>query len=419
MGLLAYLTGQWRQRRGLIIGIVIVAIIASIGIGYVSLGPRLPAYTVSRSDLIQSIVASGHAETPLRVDIGSQVTGTVASIPVAEGQTVKAGQILIALEDSEAKASVEQARATVAQAQARLRQVREVALPAAQQALRQAEVNLQNMRRQYARTRQLRTQGFVGQSQLDDAQRNLDLAESQLRTEQLQVKTNSAQGSDYFLAQTALTQAQANLRMALARLDYTTVEAPVDGTLIARNVERGDVVQPGKVLMVLSPTGRIQLVVQIDEKNLAYLHVGQKALGSADAFPNERFAAELAYINPSVDAQRGSVEIKFNVPDPPAYLRQDMTVSVDVEVARRDQALVVPIDTLRDSAGAAPWVMKLNNGHATRQPVKLGVRGAGKVEIVAGLQPGDRVLSAVAGNVIEGQRVRALPASTANRGKKP
>lgn len=401
--------GGLRQRRGLIAAIAITLSVVLLGIGYRLLGPRLPAHTVSRNDLVQTIVASGRVETPQRVDIGSQITGTVAAIPVAEGQVVKARQLLISLEDSEAQAAVEQARAAVTQAQARLRQLREIALPAALQALRQAEVNFRTTQRQFARTQQLQRQGFVGQSQLDDAQRNLDLAESQLRAAQLQVTANRTQGSDYLLAQASLDQALANLRLATARLDYTTIEAPLDGTLIARHVERGDVVQPGKVLMVLSPTGQTQLVVQIDEKNLAHVRLGQPALGSADAYPKERFRARLAYINPAVDPQRGSVEVKFNVPEPPAYLRQDMTVSVDIEVARRADAVVVPLDMVHDSTGDAPWVMTINAGHAKRLPVKLGVRGAGKVEIVAGLQPGDRVLSVTASQVTEGQRVRAAP----------
>ena len=400
------------QRRGLFAGIAIAIAITLYGIAYIFFGPKLVVYPVSRSELIQSIVASGRVETPLRIDIGSQITGTVASVPVAEGQAVKSGQLLIILDDTEAKAAVAQARAMVAQAYARLRQLREVGLPAAQQALRQAEVNLKSIRRQYERTQQLQSQGFVGQSQLDDALRNLEVAQSQLRAAQLQVATNGAQGSDYLLAETALAQAQANLGMTLARLDYTTIEAPVDGTLIGRNVERGDVVQPGKVLMVLSPVGQIQLVVQIDEKNLSFLHLGQKALGSADAYPDQRFAAELAYINPAVDPQRGSVEVKFNVPNAPPYLRQDMTVSVDIEVAHRVNAVVVPNETVHDSSGSSPWVMKISNGRAKRQPVKLGVHGAGLVEIMAGLQPGDQVISATAGNVSEGQRVRTRPANS-------
>ncbi|MGZ3253399.1 MAG: HlyD family secretion protein, partial [Burkholderiaceae bacterium] len=299
------------KHRGVVIGLVVALLGALYLIAHALLGIKVYTYTVTRSDITQTVVASGHIETPLRINIGSQVTGTVASIPVTEGQTVKAGQLLIALENSEAKAAEAQARAAVAQAQMRLRQLQEVGLPTAQQGLRQAQINLQNVQRQYDRTKELRNKGFVGQAQLDDAQHNLDLAESQLRTAQLQVTTNSVQGSDYQMARSALEQAQANLNMARSRLDYTTIEAPVDGTLIARDVERGDVVQPGKALMVLSPAGQTQVILQIDEKNLAYLHVGQKALGSADAYPDQRFPAEVAYINPAVDPQRGSVEVKL------------------------------------------------------------------------------------------------------------
>src|SRR4029079_10268914 len=118
-------------------------------------------------------------------------------------------------------------------------------------------------------------------------------------------------GSDYALAEAAFVQAQASAQAARARAGYATIAAPADGTLIARAVEVGDVVQPGKVLMTLSPAGRAQLVVDIDEKNLRLLAIGQKALASADAYPQQRFAAELVYINPGVNAQTGAVEVKL------------------------------------------------------------------------------------------------------------
>jgi len=391
-------------------GIALVVVAA-----YRFFSPQQPAYTVSRTDLIQTIVVSGRVQTPLRVDIGSQITGTVASIPVAEGQTVRRGQLLIAVDDTEAKAAVAQAQAAVRQAEARLHQLRELALPAAGQSLRQAEVTLRNAQRQYERSRQLHDKGFIGQAQLDDAQRSVDLAESQWRSAQLQVRSNGAGGSDYQLAVTALEQAKANLRIAMARLDYCTIEAPSDGTLIARNVERGDVVQPGKALMVLSPSGKTQLVVQMDERNLGSLRIGQQALASADAYPEQHFPAELSYINPAVDPQRGSVEVKFDVPATPEYLRQDMTVSVDIEVARRANAVVVPSDAVKGDAVNA-WVLKVDHGKARRQPVRLGLRGAGKVEVLAGLNPGEQVLAGASG-VKEGQRVHAVaaPAAGASR----
>jgi HlyD family secretion protein len=95
--------------------------------------------------------------------------------------------------------------------------------------------------------------------------------------------------------------AQASAQAARARASYAVVKAPVAGTLIAPNVEAGDVVQPGKVQMTLSPQGRTQLVVAIDEKNFALLVLGQPALVSADAYPTQRFAALLACINPGVN----------------------------------------------------------------------------------------------------------------------
>ncbi|WP_292936351.1 efflux RND transporter periplasmic adaptor subunit [Noviherbaspirillum sp.] len=402
------LSESWHKHRGMFVVLAIALLAAAFFIVREVLGPEVNAYAVTRSDIVQTVVASGRVETPLRVDIGSQITGTVAAIPVAEGQSVRAGELLIALENSEANAAVMQARAAVTQAQRRLNQLQEVGLPTAQQGLRQAEIGLRNAQRQYDRTRELRSKGFVGEAQLDEAQRALDMAQSQLRTAQLQVETNKPQGSDYQMAMAALEQAQASLRMALARLDYTSIKAPADGTLIARNVERGDVVQPGKTLMVLSPAGQTQLVLQIDEKNLASLRLGQHALGSADAYPEQRFNAELAYINPAVDPQRGSVEVKLNVLQPPAYLRQDMTVSVDIEVARRSNAIVAPAVAVHDFGGKAPWVMKVNGSRTRRQAVSLGARGSGVVEILDGVQAGDVLLAATQTDISEGERVRAV-----------
>lgn len=376
-------------------------------------GPKVTVYPVERRELVQTVVASGRVETPLRVEIGSQVTGAIAAIPVNEGQAVKAGQVLIQLERSEADAAVEEARAALAQAGARLLQVRELGLPVARQTLRQAEANLETVRRQQHRNEQLFARGFIGQAQLDESQRAVHVAESQFAAAQVQARSVDERGSELLQARAALAQAQASLRLALARQGHTTIAAPLDGVLIARAAERGDVVQPGKVLMVLSPAGRTQLVVQIDEKNIALLHIGQPALASADAYPALRFGAELAYVNPAVDPQRGALEVKFDVPRPPAYLRQDMTVSVDIEVARRASAIVVPSEALHDSASGAPWVMKVAGRRLRRQQVALGVNGAGNTEIVAGLQPGELVAAAGTAGLAEGTRVRPVAAAAA------
>ena len=115
----------------------------------------------------------------------------------------------------------------------------------------------------------------------------------------------------------------------------------------------------------------------------------------------------LFYINPGIDALRGSVEVKLRVTEPPAYLRQDMTVSVDIEVTRRTGVLVIPSSALFDAAGAQPWVLALVEHDAVRRPVTLGLKGEGRVEVVDGLKPGERIVATGAGaGVRPGQRLR-------------
>ena len=373
------------------------------------LGTPVETVEVLRDDLIQTVVASGRVMSPRRVRVGAVITGRVVAIPVTEGQAVKKGAELVLLEDKDVRAALAQAQAGVAQAEAKVRQLREVGLPAAQQALLQAEATLTQVRGQFDRTKRLQAQGFVGQSQLDDAQRNLDVAESQALAARVQVETNSTRGSDFAMAMTALEQARAAERVAQAKLPDMVVRAPVDGVLISRNVEVGDIVQPGKELFLLAPAGETQVIVQIDERNLSQLSLGQKALGSADAFPGRRFPAELIYINPGIDALRGSVEVRLRVPSPPDYLRQDMTVSVDIEVARRAQAVVAPTQAVRDATTAQPWVLAVRNGRAERVPVKVGLRGDGRLEVLQGAAPGDALIPASLGLITAGQKVRALP----------
>lgn len=370
-------------------------------------GPTVVVDRAERGELIETVVASGHVETPFRVEIGAQITGTVEDVLVEQGQKVARGQPLIALESQELKASVVQAQGAVAQAGARMRQLKELTLPAAKETQAQAQATLDNAQHTYDRTAELAKNGYATKAALDDALKNLDVAKTQHRTAELQVYTASPGGSDYVMAETQLNQAAANLDTAKSRLGYASISAPRDGVLITRNVERGTVAQPGKALLVLAPAGETQLVLQIDERNLGKLELGQKALASADAYPGQKFAAVVAYINPGVDIARATVEVKLNVVDPPTYLRQDMTISVDIEVARRSDALVLPARSVRDLLLGDPWVMGVRNGRAYRQNVAVGLRGATKIEIRDGLAEGAAAIPTASG-LLTGQRLRPI-----------
>jgi HlyD family secretion protein len=395
------------QHKWSVLGIALIVTAAVLVIARLVLGPEIVAAPVLRGQLLQTVVASGHIETPFRVEIASQITGTVQDVLVREGQEVRAGQQLVVVEASELQAALVQFEGAVAQAEARVRQLRELTKPAADQALMQAQANLLNAQAAYDRAFKLAGSGYGTRATLDEATKNLDVARTQVRTAELQVFTSSPTGSDYVMAETQLSQAQANLDTARARLGYATITAPRDGVLITRNVERGSVVQPGKALLVLAPSGETRIVLQIDEKNLGLLALGKVAVASADAYPEQRFNAVVSYINPSVDITRASVQVKLAVPDPPAYLRQDMTVSVDIEIDRRDAAVIVPARAVREAASGAPWVLLARDGRALRQPVRLGLRGTSDFEVLDGLQQGDLVIPSTAG-VKAGQRIRAV-----------
>ena len=394
-------------RTQILIACTVLGLAVWLGLNF-WLGPKTPVAVVVQRDFVQTVVASGHIESPHRVDLGVQITGTVKAVPVNEGQTVTAAQPLIQLEDAELVANARQAESAVAQAQAKLRQLREVQAPLAEQTMRQAQANQDTAARALQRTQELFSKGFIGQAALDEATRAEQVMRAQLKITQQQLSSTRAGGSDMAVAETALSQAQAGAELARARLRYSQVLAPAAGTLIARNVEPGDAVQAGKVLMVLSPEGETQVVVQIDEKHLNLLKVGQTASVSSDAYPDQRFTAELMYINPGVDAQRGSVEVKLRIPEPPAYLRQDMTVSVDIEVAKRSQAVLVPTEAVHNLESHEPWVLKVISGKAVRTPIRLGLSSQGMCEVLDGLAAGDQVLANASLAVNDKTRVRPV-----------
>lgn len=113
-------------------------------------------------------------------------------------------------------------------------------------------------------------------------------------------------------------------------------------------------VQPGNTLLEIAADGETQLVIEPDERNLAWIHLGQKARASADAYPTAVFDAEVDYIAPAIDRQRGSIEVRLRVAAPPAFLKPDMTVSVDLTVASKSGVIAVPSDAVHGAATPAP-----------------------------------------------------------------
>jgi len=394
------------QRRWLVAGAGVATLVFIFGL----LGARASSVQtarVQRRELVQTVVASGRVLAPAKIQLGTVTLGVVAQVGADEGQHVSKGQLLLRLDDQEAHAAVEQAKANVAQARIRFDQLQKLRAPVAAQELRQAELSLAQAQTEFERQHDLLQRGAVAQADYDKSQNALEVARSRYQGAALQADNTAAAGSDFRLAATAVAQAQAALDQANARLMQEMIVAPADGVIIGRSVEAGDVVQPGKVLLTLAQAGDVRLLVPFDEKNLAYLQVGQAAQASAEAFATLVFAAQVETIAPAVDARRGTVDVKLKVPAPPAYLRPDMTVSVEVEIGRRADALVVPSAAVRDAASREPWVYVIRDGKTERQTVVLGLRGDALIEIAQGVSEGDSVVIEGQAGLKPGARVRA------------
>jgi HlyD family secretion protein len=170
-------------------------------------GSAVVADRLVRGTIVETVVATGNVLTPYRANIGAQITGTVNEVLVEEGQQVVKGQPLIALENSELKASMVQARGALAEAEARMRQIKEFTLPTARENLAQMQAALVDAQKIYDRTAALAKSGSATEASLDDARKLLYVARAQTNSAQLSIYTASPGGSDYVLAETQLNQA--------------------------------------------------------------------------------------------------------------------------------------------------------------------------------------------------------------------
>lgn len=364
-------------------------------------GAEVESARVVRGPIVQSVVATGRIAAPARIELGAQQTARVAQVRVREGETVKAGQVLIELDGDEARAALAQARAGLTEAQARMVQLAQVGAPVARDSLRQAQAQLVQARNEFERVKSLTDKGFFSGSRLDEAERSVKTAAAAESAARAQAEAQREGGAEHALAQARLEQARAALALAEARLANLSIKAPVDGTVTLREVEPGDVAQAGKRLMEMVAAGETRIHANVDEKNLRHLAVGQGASAVADAYPGQSFEAKLYYIAPAVDPARGTVEVRLRVPQAPSFLRPDMTASVELVAARKDASLIIPAEAVREIE-TSPWVMVERSGRAVKVPVKLGVRGTGQVELLDGPEQGEAVLLAP---VSEGARV--------------
>ncbi|MFN2329650.1 MAG: efflux RND transporter periplasmic adaptor subunit [Chromatocurvus sp.] len=366
-------------------------------------GPKVPGYVIESMPLVQTVVAAGRVMTVSRSQVGSEITAVVLERLVQEGDIVAPGDRLVLLRADDIAAEVREAEAA-------LTELTDARRPQAAVSLARAELQLVQARRETARRRDLAARSLLSSEALEQAEAAEALAQNAYEAARLAAEALAP-------GHAMDAQARAHLAALRAKLARTVVRSEVAGTVLSRNVEPGDMVQPGRVLFTIAVSGGTEIRVPLDERNLARLALQQPARAVADAYPDRPFVARINFIAPGIDPERGTVEVRLSVDPVPAFLRQDMTVSVNIETGRREQALAVPNDAIGDLQKNSAQLLVLRDGRVQRQRVTLGLRGLAMSEVLDGLSAGDRVLADANAPLPEGARVRFVERSapTASR----
>ena len=357
-------------------------------------GPVVPSYTLSAMPLVQNVVATGRVATVSRAQVGSEISGVVLQRLVQEGDQVKPGDLLVVLKSDELLAQVRQAELALTELASSRR-------PQAAAELASAKAQLEQASREATRRRNAEA-GILSREEVEQAVEAERVARNNYETARVKAAALAA-------GQVEEASLREQLAVAQAQLAKTKIRAAVAGTVLTRDVEPGDLVQPGQTLFTIALTGNTEIRVPLDERNLPQLALQQNATVISDAYPDQSFPARINFIAPSIDPQRGTVEVRLTVNPVPDFLRQDMTVSVTVETAKRTRALAIPNDALSSIKGDKAVVLMVRAGKVQRQQITLGLRGLAMSEVKTGLSEGDQVLADAESSLEDGTRVRLKP----------
>jgi RND family efflux transporter MFP subunit len=258
-------------------------------------------------------------------------------------------------------------------------------------------------------------------ARLDDADLDSTVAELAARARYAQSQHERSQDlvRRGFIARSDLDRtradrdaADASLKRARAQRDFMALTAPADGSILKRDGEIGQFIPAGQAVFFLSCCAPLRVTADVDEEDIARVRVGQKVLLHADAVPGRILEGDVAEITPKGDPIARSYRVRIRLTDP-ALLKVGMTVDANLIVAERQDALLVPTSAVQNNA---VWVVA--DGKLHRQPVRTGVAGTARTEVIEGLTADARVVESPSAELREGRhaRIRAPAAVTPQAG---
>ena len=368
--------------------------------------------------------ATGYIIAAHKIELASKVVGKVASINVEKGDKVKAGQVLVRLEDDEYRARMLESQGQLETLKARLAEAQHGSRPEeiakAKADVEQARADQENARVTLDRARGLVQDKVMAKQTLDDAQARYDGAVAKVASLERAfdlVKLGPRQ-EEIEALRAQVSQAQGTLDYAQVQLDNTVIRAPIDGTILERNVEKGEFVTTGFVgdkgakgyVVSIADLRDLQVELDINQNDFAKLSPTQPGIVTTDAYPDRKYQGVIHEISPEANRQKATVQVKVQVINPDAYLRPEMNSSVafySKEKAGSSQSDSKPMVTVPASAIRDNGVFVVLGGKAVRKSVKVGGTTAQGVQVSEGLIGGEDLIANPPRDLKDGQKVRA------------
>lgn len=304
---------------------------------------------VERGDIVIQVACTGTLAAVTTVQVGTQVSGTVAELDVDFNSKVQKGQLLAKLDPELFKAQVQQAEASVRTAQASLNDD-QASIASAKANLVKAEVDVANLQRKLKIQKELWGEGLIPKDDLDTAQANLDASAAAQKAQQAQIDSADARLK---ADQQRLSQAQASLDQARVNLEHTIITSPIAGTIISRSVDRGQTVAASFSSPTLFTIGedltKMQVSTNIDEADVGKIKANMPATFTVDAYPGEVFQGVISQVRLAATTVQNVVTYNamIDVANPQEKLKPGMTANVKILIDRAENALKIPNSALR------------------------------------------------------------------------
>lgn len=392
--------------------VVMVVILASR-----SQGPTVTIVKVSREDLNAVVTSNGKVEPLAPIVARAQFPGFVLRVSAAEGQSVRPGQEILALDSADIRSQLSQAQAQLLNARTELRNARAGGPPQEvaelQGDLEQAKVEVENLKRTHQALVGLVAKQAATKDEL--AQNEANLTKAQARLEALQQKKQAmgeAANVSAESAQLRIKEAQDQVQSLETKLKSATVISPVNGTLYSLPVRGGDLVQVGQVLAEMADLRKIRVRAFVDEPDLGWLEPGQEVQVSWDGKPNRVWSGQTEQIPKQVvPRQSRSVgEVLCSVDNNSLELLPNVNVEVKIMVRQRKDALVVPRAAVSYDKKGQHYVFVFDGEKVHRRPITVGIASASNYEVLSGLAVGERVALPGGLTLRDGKDVRGAEA---------